>query len=163
MLNSLKALFNRLLNFFFPKKTMDETTAPSWLDPQPEVENDYQGVDLRFYTKGYKITPEDKKMLVSLVQKPEFRTFEKYMDWRVNACAHRMKAFLLAGDKEKAALEAAEIEAIVKVTQDMQNFWTEVKLMDAEDEILLKEKTTKGPKPFGVDRISLNMNEAERL
>ncbi len=123
--------------------------------PIADSHAEYNGPDLRFYTENYKIGPEDKKKLVQLVQKEEFRILEKYFDWRVNAAAHRMKALLIEGKDAEARSEAAAIDALVKITQDMQNYWTEVKLMDVEKEILVKAKSKKRPKAFGEDAVSL--------
>lgn len=134
-------------------------------EKKPEVQKvtpkDYTGVDIRFYTETYKITAEKKRMLVELVKKPEFRVFEEYLDWRVNAAAHRMKALLKERKDNEAANEAAEIDALVKITQDMQNYWGEVKLMDVENDLLIKEKNSVSPKVFGTDRFSIDQsNEA---
>lgn len=137
----------------------------SYTTPTGEILSvaDYSGVDLQFYTKNYDITKDDKKNLVSLVQRPEFRVFEKYLDWRVNASAHRMKGLLIKGQKDEATSEAAAIEALVKVTQDMQNFWNEVRLMDVEDEILLKDRKEKTQKPFGKERYNLTNDNDEAI
>lgn len=152
MLNNLKAWFSKLFNILFTRKKKEPLATKSAAQPS----NDYTGVDIQFYTKQYSITKDDKKMLVSLVQRPEFRVFEKYLDWRVNASAHRMKALLIEGKKDEASAEASVIESLVKVTQDMQNFWNEMKYLDAADEILLKDRSKKRPKPFGRERYNLN-------
>lgn len=160
MLSKLKQWFSNLSEPQF-SYVSEETDYPT-VEPE-SVE--YNGVDLKFYTTNYKITPENKKKLVSLVQKPEFRDFERYIDWRVNACAHMMKSFLVSGKVDEAKSAASEIDALVKIGQDMQNYWTEVKLMEASDGILLKESQTKKPKVFGEDSISLfaPTDEAERI
>lgn len=128
----------------------------------PPTTVDYNGVDIQFYTKNYDMTKDDKKKLVMLVQRGEFRIFEKYLDWRVNAAAHKMKALLMAGKKDEATSEAAVIEALVKVTQDMQNYWNEVKLMESE-EVLLKDRKEELKKPFGKEHYSIDFNEAISL
>lgn len=114
-------------------------------------------VELRFYTENYKIDAEMKKRLCKLVQYPEFRDFETYLDWRINASAHRMKSLLMIRNDDEAANEAAAIDSLSRIPQDMQNFWTEVKLMDAERDILVKEGASKKPKIFGDDAVTLDM------
>lgn len=166
MLSNLKKWFSKLCKFLSRDKQDLQSGFAFLSHPQPTYEEvepevvEYNGTDLRFYTQNYKITVDDKKRLVSLVQSPEFRTFEKYIDWRVNASAHKMKSLLMESKSEAAALEAAEIDALVKITQDMQNFWQEVKMMDIENDILLQEKTIRTPKLYGEGRLSLSTDEA---
>jgi hypothetical protein len=123
--------------------------------------SEYQGVDLRFYTENYKLQPVEKKTLVALVATQGFRTFEKYLDWRINAAAHRMKAFLMEGEHAKASIEAAEIDALSKITSDMQNFWNEVKADETARELETEGKITKkSPKVFGDEKLLLNIFES---
>lgn len=150
LLRSLLAWCSRVLERMKAKKTTEE---PAWLKEKP-VEGP-PSPDIRFYTETYKITSDDKKMLASLVQKPEFRVFEKYLDWRINASAHRMKALLLEEKGFLAASEAAAIESLVRVTQDMQNFWKEVISMDTEEGILIAESNEVKLRAFGADRFDL--------
>jgi hypothetical protein len=149
MLSKLKAWFSSLFK-------IEVKSANEWLDlPDYEPPAEYQGVDLRFYTNNYKISNDEKKALVAMVQRPEFRTFEKYLDWRVNAAAHRMKSLLLEGNSAAARDEASAIEALVKITQDMQNFWQEIKLLDLEEGLVMDGKKKDTLRPFGVDKISI--------
>lgn len=130
---------------------------------QSSAPQDYTGVDLQFYTKSYDMSEEDKKLLVRLVQYPEFKVFEKYMDWRINLCAHRMKENNLTGKSHEAMADAAEIDAIVKITQHMQKFWHEVKSMEKEKELEMGKGKATGPKLFGDDRYLLTEIDDEAI
>lgn len=123
-------------------------SQPMWVAPTPPVDN-------QFYTKDYKFSPEEKKALGRLAALQDFRIFEKYLDFRVNACAHRMKTNLMNQKKDEAAMEAASIDALAKVTQDMEGFWKELKL--AEEGInLVGEQEREVFRAFGDSKFSLN-------
>jgi len=153
-LHKVKDWFSRQFKFL-------ESEEPAELAGDPED----NGPDIRFYTQNYKITTESKRKMVELVKRPEFRDFENYLDWRVNACAHRMKAFLVQGKPAEAASEASAIDALVKITQDMENFWKEVALTDTAEGLVLKEKQSAITKAFGDEKYDINLesNETERI
>jgi hypothetical protein len=140
-------------NLFKPKQGSFENPHTDENTPSTPVE--YSGPDIRFYTENYKITDEAKKRLVKLIQYPEFKDFETYMDWRINASAHRMKSLLLDHKDEQARAEAAAIDSLVRIPADMQNFWLEVKMMDMEKEIIVMNKKQRKPKLYGKDAVSL--------
>lgn len=143
------------------KKTTEEFSSINMTGfAQPVMDGtDYpeeRPVDLQFYTKKYVITADDKKRLCALVMNADFRIFEKYIDWRVNASAHKMKTHLMNNEPQKAGLEAAEIDALAKISADMANFWNEVKLMEVEDEVLIRDRTPKPKKIYGEDSYGLS-------
>lgn len=149
------------------KKKKDEVATPGYAllmdDGNDYPDSDYVSpeIDEKFYTKEYSMDAKQKKMLVELVSRKEFRVFEKYIDWRVNASAHRMKSFLISGKTSEAMVEAAGIDALVKVTQDMANFWQEVKLMEKEDDVLLRKAQTELARAYGDDKFILDMGSNE--
>ncbi len=144
----------KFLDYLFPKEQVKKEPIEI-----PVYHVDTQaGLDPRFYTNDKTLTIDDKRKLVNLTSLEGFRVFEKYLDWRINISAHNMKANLLVGKNIEAAVEASEIDALVKVTQDMANFYTEVKTTESVDDILVKENLKDMPKVFGEDKYNIEVN-----
>lgn len=77
----------------------------------------------KFFIEDYSLSDEEKKMLVNMVSKDDFRIFEKYLANKQNRKAHKM---VTAKTYKDFLVLQAQISLIGELTRDLAIFWEQI-------------------------------------